>query len=169
MKKKVLIIALSLLASAGMTHSTKEVGNFEVAGNSSGKTYVIFSTDRYNEQGNVCEHLGTFLQGRLLEHKEGFSRRNYVTIGEDPVIVGRVLWCKEMSEIDEGASLCASDLFGEVEDSENGVEEVLGYLAEGIGIATPEEQELEAYQGGLSIELFAKLHELHDYTEIDLG
>ena len=158
MKKKILIIALSLLASAGTTYSTEEVGNLEVAGRSTGKTYVIFLTDKYGEQG-------TFHQGRLLVNKNGFRRKDMVLIGGDSVIVGQVHWSKEVSGVNEGdpSGVHASDLFGEREDFER-MEEVLEYLKEGIWIATPEEhQELGAYQE-MNIELFKKLYQLHDCT-----
>ncbi len=169
MKKKVLIFALSLLASAGTIWSMEtEQGE----GNAEITTYVIFSTDKSGEQGDVREHMDTFLQGCI--HKgSAVSRGNIIMMKdeeeEEDAVVGHVLWCREVSGVDKGEPLCgASDLFNEVGDSEGTVEEVLKYLKEGICIATPEEhQELEEYKT-ISLELFKKLYQLHDHTLIGL-
>ncbi len=58
MKKKVLILALSLLGSAGMIWSMQEEGEDD----SLRATRVIFLTDRY-QQG--C-YMGTFFQNRMV-------------------------------------------------------------------------------------------------------
>ncbi len=129
MKKKVLFIALSFLASAGTIYSMETQEDED-----SFDAYVIFSTDKYDGR-----HIGTFLKGCLCS---GFNRQNIVMIMEgDSVTVGQVLWYKDVRVQDDSQGVTASDLFSEVKELKGLIRRTLAYLEKGICIEEADESE----------------------------